>query len=233
MKHQHISLALIVIAALTIGGLSINTISQLSAASHSSTNIPISFTIISSDFDLSNIYVNGENKHDATTYNATNMIEFDAMGPGKITLVDLSGHEYYTATKTTIGQAHYLVRFDLTGVGTHELILRMESGDDQIEARISLNYRALPLPPNTGVDLQNETNYTYVGGYAINNVDVMLLAVILTVVAVIVFLLVHQHQDEKLPVSRHPRRPQTRVLKPKAAPKPARSPKSRQPIKQK
>lgn len=213
IKQKNINLALFIIAILTVGALSASTIATISAASQSSSNIQVSFTVTSPDFALNNIYINEENKQTAVTYSATNTIEFDAVGQGTITLTDATGHEYYRVVKTTVGQAHYLVRFELDTVGLYDLTIRMSASDSEyVDAKIALDYKSIPLPPNTGAQLSEQTGYTYFGGYAINNLDAILLAIVLTVVAVIVFILVRQHQDEKAPTVTVPHSPKARVI---------------------
>lgn len=216
-KQRKVNIALIAIAATAVGALSISTITNLSATSQSSTNIQVTFNITAPSFGLNNIYINGQNKQEIVTHSANNTLEFDAIGMGTITLTDANGLELYSVTKTTVGQAHYYVRFELGSVGLHELTLRMAASESEfIDAQIAIDFRPLPLPPNTGIKLSDQAGYSYLGGYAINNIDAVLLAVILTAVAVIVFFLVHQSQEEKVATTASPRLPKTRVIKSKA-----------------
>jgi hypothetical protein len=216
MPHQHTKIAIITLALLTIVGLSASALGAISAANFSTSEIELNFTITHPSYSLTNLYVNGVNQQDSVTYQADNLIEFDALGTGEITLVDQHGRVYYRASKLTVGQAHYVVKVDFATIGNYELTLRFNQSETNfIEAKVNLAYKPLALPPNTGLQASPETSYTYIGGYAINNVDAILLAVILTAVAVLIFLFVHHSTDDKLAASTTSgvRRSKTRVLK--------------------
>jgi len=106
-------------------------------------------------------------------FNAQLTFVVGAMGVGQIIIEDQNGNVLYTLDKTVARYEEYVVNVRLLdGLGSYELSASLNGlkhfGPDG-PVSMFIDYRALPLPPNTG-----GTGYVRIGGYVVPALGVLM-----------------------------------------------------------
>jgi hypothetical protein len=189
MKNKN-HLVLFAIASFTVFALATMTLSALHA-----TTTTVQATVIASSSSISNVTVNGQNTTPVDTYNSNNVVSFDVRGDGVITITDQHGNVLFVYNKPTGGVETITANIDLQGgVGEHNLTISISGSGGFADSSFTINFLPVPLPPTTGI---NVDSYSYVGGFAVNNLDILMLTTILACISIFVFLIVHRDKSRK------------------------------------
>jgi len=206
------------LASLTLGFLLLGLILNAVVSVYSNAaDIEVRITVEPSPSHVRNIVINNVDisSNSIVTYNSRNTIEAEVAGAGLITISDNNtGVEYYSYNKTDASWSQLTAYISLGTVGTHSLELAVDYGNDLIVTTpFTMEYSALPLPPNAGA----RTGYTYIGGYAINNLDLIIFIAILGIIGVFIFTIVrNERNDHKVEAEpSRPRRAKSRIVKPR------------------
>lgn len=206
------------LACLTLGFLLLGLILNAVVSVYSNAaDIEVRITIDPSPNHVRNIAINHVDVSSSSviTYNSHNTIEAEVAGAGLITISDkTNGNNYYSYNKTDTTWSRLTAYISLETVGTHNLELAVDYGNDLIVATpFTMDYTALPLPPNAGA----RTGYTYIGGYAINNLDLIIFIGILGIIGAFIFIIVrNERNDHKVETEpARPKRAKSRIVKPK------------------
>lgn len=174
------------------------TVSMFAVGTGSTTvNVFVEGEVVSSQ--LVDVFVNSE-PSPVITYNADNQVEFRALGSGTISIIDpVSGALYFTIAKANTDWEHFVANITLPKVGRYNLIVRFEvDGGSVIDAPIQIDYLSIPLPPTTGTNMPLGDHYTYIGGYAIHTIDILILSMVFAVIFFLIFVWMrHDDKDEK------------------------------------
>lgn len=189
------TLAILFIGIFTAAGLLGMTFYNIQAASQTGTTISVTVGEEVTTGNIDDISMNGETSSPVITYNANNSLIFYATGAGTISVLDHHGNTLFSKTKSTTAREKISTEIKLKdGVGTYYLTLRLTSNDGgTAEASWQVIYKALPTPPATG---SQTGGYSYIGGYAVSNIDVFYLMIILLIASCGVLYITRSHKPE-------------------------------------